>query len=709
MERKGLTFRSILIAIALMTVLGVWAQYIEYFTQVAGSVSGAASPTGIAVPAMGPVLGFLLVLVLGRWMVRSWKRWVLDKAEVLVIYSMLMVAVPVMAFGLTYFLFPVLTGQAYAGKVGQDSTHMELMKGVPKWMTVQDEDAVREFWRGADEGRPRPSGFFARGMHYLRGGVPWGVWLPLLRGWLPLLLALFLSMLCIAAVMRRQWVEAERLPFPQTVAPLALLGAGVADGPLAAPGVSPVGGILRQRAFWVAAAVPILLYSVNGLHEYFPSVPEIRTSYRLGEIITEKPWSAMTLYWNFIVDPLAIGLACLITFEVSFSFLFFFGLTRLELLWGELFGLTGYRGNSQFWSSETYPFTESQCTGASVAFGVAALWMARRYLGRKLRAMFAAGGGDEPDEAMRTRTALPLFVISTAVFVAILSMAGMSWWFALLVFAMYMCFAITVAKVRADAGLAKNPYTDHLFYILGGSAVFGIASLNQHSLLYFLSPGIVLILLAIQVESFRMCDAVGLRRSAMAKALTVAFVAAFLIGSYSLLVLTYRHGQAKMMSYPSFAGAYAFSMLPYDLNIVDGVKAASLLDEEEGAAAAGSTDVEGRDTRPLGEILDFAKIGAMGAGAFITGLLTFLRYTVMKWPLHPVGYILSVSRAADYWSSVLIAVAIKWALLKWGGLRLYEKAKPAFVGLIVGALAIRAVWAVVATISAFHGAGGGGA
>ena len=150
-------------------------------------------------------------------------------------------------------------------------------------------------------------------------------------------------------------------------------------------------------------------------------------------------------------------------------------------------------------------------------------------------------------------------------------------------------------------------------------------------------------------------------------------MAAFVIGSYTTLTITHRYGMDKMTSYPCFAGKYAFSQLEYDKRTPQGP--------------------------------DPAKIAAIGAGAVIAAGLTFLRHAVMSWPLHPIGYVLSVSRAADYWSSVLIAVLIKWALLKWGGLRMYERAAPAFIGLIFGGLAMHGLWAIIETVLALRGTG----
>jgi hypothetical protein len=83
--------------------------------------------------------------------------------------------------------------------------------------------------------------------------------------------------------------------------------------------------------------------------------------------------------------------------------------------------------------------------------------------------------------------------------------------------------------------------------------------------------------------------------------------------------------------------------------------------------------------------MDLEKLGmwAIGfAGAFV---FTFLHGRVGWWPLHPVGFAFSgTAVGTTYWLSIFIVWATKLIILKMGGIRLYERAKPLFIGLIVG-------------------------
>ena len=682
-----------LIALALMVVFGVWTQYAEFYTKVAGLSPGS--------PPLGAFLALMAVLALGRWAVRRW-GFGLEPGEVLVIYAMMLVAVPVMGFGLLHFLFPVLTGESYAAFVGMSKQHQTLLADVPSWFAVADAGAAADFWRGA-QGVDPPDGFAATVLFWLKGGVPWAHWWkPLLLAWLPIMLALFVAMLCLGALLRRHWVEAERLPFPQTVMPLAIIAPAVAG---AGGGQGAWPRYFGNRIFWIGAAIPAVIHGVNGLHHYYPSIPEIRTVLRLSEVITEEPLSAITSYCNIEFNPLAIGLACLLTFEVGFSFVFFYAVGRFELLWAQIVGWGGFRGKSQFWTSGVFPFFEEQCVGATIALGLIALWMARRHLAGRLRRFGRRAAAADGAEPMSVNASVIGFAAAAVVFVLIVSLARMNVLMAAFIFAMYVCFAIAMAKLRAEGGVGAQPFAEGLFFVLGGTIVFSARSINVFDHFYVMCPGVVMILMGVQMEAWRMCDAVGLRRRSMSAALVLAFVAAFLIGSYTMLTITYRYGMDKMTSYPAFAGKYAFSQLPYDMQspqaalpaapeaAPDGIESSPAA---EGKAAGPPAVRPGLAWRFL-HAADFYKIGAIGFGALVTALLTALRYTIMSWPLHPVGFVMSISRVDQFWSSVLIALCLKRGLLKWGGLRMYETIFPAFVGLIFGDLAMRAFWALVAT------------
>ncbi|HIE26085.1 TPA: hypothetical protein EYP66_02235 [Candidatus Poribacteria bacterium] len=96
---------------------------------------------------------------------------------------------------------------------------------------------------------------------------------------------------------------------------------------------------------------------------------------------------------------------------------------------------------------------------------------------------------------------------------------------------------------------------------------------------------------------------------------------------------------------------------------------------------------------------DIPGILFMGIGLFFTFFLMAMRMRYFWWPFHPGGYALAVSHAMDYfWFAFLISWAIKYALLKRGGLATHKKAVPFFFGLILGDYVDGSMWAIIGSV-----------
>jgi hypothetical protein len=99
-----------------------------------------------------------------------------------------------------------------------------------------------------------------------------------------------LAMVCLMVIVRRQWVEHERLSYPMVQLPLALIGAGDGQQPL-----------LRRRLTWMGFAVPFVLGSINALHNYYGVFPQVSLSQGSMEIVR----GALTL--GLGLNPSMIG------------------------------------------------------------------------------------------------------------------------------------------------------------------------------------------------------------------------------------------------------------------------------------------------------------------------------------------------------------------------------------------------------------------
>src|SRR5207253_117613 len=105
--------------------------------------------------------------------------------------------------------------------------------------------------------------------------------IPLLA-WGTLILALALASLALNGLLADLWIRKERLAFPIASLPLEI--------------TQPQGALFRNRLFWLAFAIPVVLNSLLALNYYYPAVPAIELKHRnLLEGVTTMPQAALGL------------------------------------------------------------------------------------------------------------------------------------------------------------------------------------------------------------------------------------------------------------------------------------------------------------------------------------------------------------------------------------------------------------------------------
>ena len=99
------------------------------------------------------------------------------------------------------------------------------------------------------------------------------------------------------------------------------------------------------------------------------------------------------------------------------------------------------------------------------------------------------------------------------------------------------------------------------------------------------------------------------------------------------------------------------------------------------------------------ETTDYTTITAMGAGELFATFLVVMQRGFLRWPFHPVGYVLSGSWTMNLvWFVFLIGWFLKFIILKQGGFRAYRNARPFFFGLILGEFIIGTVWTIIGVL-----------
>jgi hypothetical protein len=94
---------------------------------------------------------------------------------------------------------------------------------------------------------------------------------------------------------------------------------------------------------------------------------------------------------------------------------------------------------------------------------------------------------------------------------------------------------------------------------------------------------------------------------------------------------------------------------------------------------------------------DLAGMGVFAGSAAFALLLALLRARYTWFPFHPMGFALGVGGTVDrWWFALLLCTVIKGAVIRYGGVRGFQKTAPFFMGLVLGNYVIACFWTLVA-------------
>src|SRR5439155_25535393 len=95
--------------------------------------------------------------------------------------------------------------------------------------------------------------------------------------------------------------------------------------------------LLQNRRLWAGFAVPALVFTLNGLHQFYPTLPEFPTEIPINPLLNGRPWSDMSMVTLF-VSFAGVGFFFLLPVELLFSFWFFFLLGRGQEVLASMLG-----------------------------------------------------------------------------------------------------------------------------------------------------------------------------------------------------------------------------------------------------------------------------------------------------------------------------------------------------------------------------------
>lgn len=546
---------------------------------------------------------------------------VFSRRDILLIYSMVMMAGVILSHGLMQ-VFPGMIVNVAIKALDMPKYWQPYSAKMPSILIPQNEDTIWQFFEGG------------------RSGVPWGDWIVPIITWTIFWSVVFFVLICMASILRKWWTDYERLLFPMTVLPLTVSNEDT----------SAEGGISWRSAllWWGIGAASIL--GLWGLISYFvPAFPELPNGIDLGRHFTSPPFDAIAsphfvplrLTWN----PVVIGLGYIVPLDVNFSLWFFFLMYRVVyVLIINMMGLL---------YTHHLPLERAHLNGAITGYGLLVIWLARGYLRRVASAMFSRRcEEDDSNEPMPYKLATWGFVIgSLLILVFVVVVLDVELWIALVYTVLLFLGAIAFARIRSESGFPANTARMYLFHYLDwamgpGIDARGIAYLWPLETGYFDSTA------ELSLQAYKMGDATNTNRRSITVALFIAYFVAVIAGWLVYLPLIYEKG--------------AYLLEPQFNNLID-MPFRDVITGERYQYANTLVYWHG------------------GFAAIFAVFLGYMRTLFVWWPLNPVGFVLAYNDWMWMtWGPFFIAWLVKSLLLRYAGTTAYKKATAFFVGLMIG-------------------------
>jgi len=394
------------------------------------------------------------------------------------------------------------------------------------------------------------------------------------------------------------------------------------------------------------------LESLNALNRYFPVVPPFKLQWTVRHDI---PWvPQVPIRVNFLM----FGFAFFIESQLSFSLWFFF-LLSLPMQW--IYGrfVPGHQEVLGPWTAggPGGSIMAHQQMGAMLVLVGTMVWMARQHF-------------------VKERLHAGLFLISAFLMCLMVWYTGIPAWIAPIVVGSALVIWLSLTRLMAQAGIATMvPAIIPLGFVV---STVGVPNLGTVGLI---AMGLTLVW-AGDLLTYLMgpaANSVYLEHRASVKQTTgvLSLVAAVMLSLAGCLFMTiYLTGKFGGLNlHPQYF--QSFPQTPW--RFVE-----SKLQLSTGASVTGYIWT--------------------GVGAGVMLLLTYAQRMFFWWPLHPLGFLAQggwIMR--QLWFSFFLAWAVKTAVLRYGGGRVYKKARVFFVGIIVGLLVVGGLWLIIDSVTGMRG------
>jgi hypothetical protein len=506
------------------------------------------------------------------------------------------------------------------------------------------------------------------------GPYPFLAFLRPLAVWGAFVAALMTTLLAMSLLVRRQWVDNERLPFPLAQVQLALI-----EPPAPGHWLNPT---LSARSFWFAFATVFLIHFWNGLAAYTKDqVPPIPIDFDLQSLFTAPPlnYAEPSLYKaRFYLTAAAVTF--LLRPSVGLSLWLFFILQQsARMIMGTATGDPNLRGQADLHF------------GAFLGFVLMVLYTGRRHWLFCLRQAFLPT--PEPDPMyLSIKSAARAFLLGVVGLVVFLWLVGCTLPGAAVIVAVLLMLFFGLMRIVAEVGLIHGQFQIPIgrpFALLAqmgfgkttSAETYFHATLQQCILFDQRETLPVYATHALKLADTQLEQAPRRDGLKLVLCFALALLVAFVVGSVAQLANEYTFS-ASLDGTNSFpidpwggSGNWRWQMVEPNLTW-------------------------SRGNFPIGhDPVPWFAAGTLAAVGLYAGRLFFPGF-----PLHPIGLLMVGSYPLiTLWFSFMIGYFAKVLTVRFGGHDLYVRARPAIVGIVVGEAVVAGGWVLIAFILSLLG------
>ena len=525
----------------------------------------------------------------------------------------------------------------------------------------------------------------------LAGGIPipWGSWLPSILWWW-LVHALWATFFIgLAAILRRHWVEVERLPYPLV---------SVAHEIIKVAGKEKDEKSRTTKFLLVGVVMGLVFFAVLFMILMFPWFPDI-LGWRMNMcgfgatwITSDSPIASILALGKIEKMPLYVAGMYLVPLRILFNTWFWWivmaMLVQIAYVMGYYTALPTMNGCGRLWCGDegliqAPPFIWGTFANLGVILGIfISYWFLNRgYVVDTLRAALRKGRllEVEKDEAISYRTAYAMLLVSAIILVAAFMFASLSlapaiilvfvtfvYQFMQVYFMNLVGFMVPAGFLSAHAFLkpiwphAPEPRTMEWSVATTLTVMPAVNSPGAGWGFPFLAI----------TSGHAMANFTNTNAKNVLKIVLFAAVLTPLLAQISLLVGLYSFGSNRLSGFAVYSPTDRFTP-------------------------------EWAETNPS----RFVWWPQALSGVIVAFALNYLHARFIWFPFEPIGFLMAISWASilyEAWQPALMAWVIKTLTIRVGGSRMYESlGRPVAAGFIIGYALMAVIGAVIGVVRFF--------